>query len=52
MKKRRTWSRADVKVLRTLAGRKSARAIGRALSRSEAAVRYKAHTKRIRLAMK
>jgi hypothetical protein len=52
MPPRRPWTRADLKVLRTLAGRKSVKAIGRALRRTEAAVRFKAHTKRIALAMK
>ena len=52
MPKRRAWTPADVKMLRSLAGKKSAKAISRALKRSEAAVRFKAFTKRIRLAMK
>jgi hypothetical protein len=52
MAKRRAWTAVDVRVLRSFAGRKTAKAIGRALKRSEAAVRFKAHTKRIRLAMK
>jgi hypothetical protein len=52
MPKRRPWTPADVKVLRNLAGRKSVKAIGRVLKRSEPAVRFKAHVKRIRLAMK
>jgi len=38
--------------LRRLAGRKSVKAIGRELKRTEAAIRYKAHTERISLAMK
>jgi hypothetical protein len=46
------WSRADMKMLRCLAGKKSVKAIGRALKRSELAVRFKAHTARISLAMK
>jgi hypothetical protein len=52
MPKHRPWTRSDVKVLRTLAGRKSVKTIGRTLRRTEAAVRFKAHTKRITLAMK
>ncbi len=36
------WTPADVKVLHKLAGRKSARDIGRQLRRSEVAVRLKA----------
>jgi hypothetical protein len=52
MTKRRAWTRADLKVLRTLAGRKSVKTIGRTLRRTEAAVRFKAHTKRIALATK
>jgi hypothetical protein len=52
MLKRRPWTRTEVKTLRTLAGRKTVKAIGRTLRRSEAAVRFKAHSKRIKLAMK
>ncbi len=52
MPKRRPWTNADVKVLRSLAGKKSVMAIGRSLKRSEAAVRFKAHMKGIRLAMR
>jgi hypothetical protein len=52
MTKRRAWTRADLRVLRTLAGRKSVKTIGRTLRRTEAAVRFKAHTKRIALALK
>jgi hypothetical protein len=52
MPKRRSWTRAEVKALRSLAGRKTANAIGRTLKRSAAAVRFKAHTERIPLAMK
>jgi hypothetical protein len=40
------------KVLRKQAGRKSAVAPGRALKRSEAAVRFRAHSERISLTMK
>jgi hypothetical protein len=52
MLKRRLWTRTDIKTLRTLAGGKTAKAIGRTLRRTEAAVRFKAHTKRIKLAVK
>jgi DNA-binding NarL/FixJ family response regulator len=52
MAKRRLWTNAEVKTLRSLAGSKSVKAIGRALKRSESAVRFKAHMKRIPLAMK
>jgi hypothetical protein len=52
MPKRRPWTRTDLKTLRTLAGRKTAKTIARTLRRSEAAIRFKAHTKRIKLAMK
>jgi hypothetical protein len=46
------WTATHVKRLRRLAGRKSVKAIGRELKRTEAAIRYKAHTERISLAMK
>jgi hypothetical protein len=52
MLKRRPWTRTDVKTLRTLAGRKTVKAIGRTLRRTEAAIRFKAHTQRIKLAMR
>lgn len=52
MPKRRPWTRDDVKTLRSLAGKKTAKAIGKALKRSELAVRYKAHTAGVSLAMK
>ena len=52
MLKRRPWTPTDVKTLRTLAGRKKVQVICRTLRRTEAAVRFKAHTKRIKLAMK
>lgn len=51
-RKRVLWSSADVKLLRKLAGRQTVARIARALKRSTAAVRFKAHTKRIRLAMR
>jgi hypothetical protein len=50
--KRKVWLAADLKQLRALAGKKGVAAIGRALKRSEAAVRFKAHMLRISLAMK
>jgi hypothetical protein len=46
------WSPAQVKRLRHLAGRKTVKAIGRALKRSGAAVRFKAHTEGISLALR
>jgi len=36
------WTAADIKVMRKLAGKKSARDIGKQLRRSEVAVRLKA----------
>lgn len=51
-KKKIPWTPAHVNRLRRLAGRKSVKAIGRELKRTEAAIRYKAHTERISLAMK
>lgn len=41
--KRIDWSAADVKSLKTHARKKSAKQIGKALKRSESAVRFKAH---------
>jgi len=52
MLKRRPWTPTELKTLRTLAGRKTVKAIGRTLRRTEAAIRFKAHTKRIKLAMR
>lgn len=52
MPKRRIWTREDVKLLRSLAGKKSAKIIARTLKRTELAVRFKAHTNGIRLALK
>lgn len=46
------WSSRDTKQLHQLAGRKDAKTIGRALKRSEAAVRFKAHMERLSLALK
>lgn len=51
-RKRIPWTPTHVNRLRRLAGRKSVKAIGRELKRTEAAIRYKAHTERISLAMK
>jgi len=48
-KKRKAWTRADLKQLSKLAGRLSTRRIARQLKRTEGAVRFKAHTHRIRL---
>lgn len=45
----RRWSAADVKALKSLAGKKTVRQIAGKLKRSEAAVRYKAWSKRLRL---
>jgi hypothetical protein len=45
----RRWSAADLKSLKSLAGKKSVKQIAGKLRRSEAAVRYKAWSKRIRL---
>lgn len=41
-KKRTPWTSADVKVVRMLAGKQGAKAIGRKLKRTEGAVRQKA----------
>lgn len=49
--KRIPWTPANVKLLRQLAGRKTPKAIARELKRTEAAVRFKAHTSNISLAM-
>jgi hypothetical protein len=45
------WSASDTKKLRQLAGKKRARAIGRLVKRSEAAVRFKAHALGLSLAV-
>lgn len=52
MRKIVPWTAAHVKQLRHLAGRQSVKAIGRALKRSEAAVRFKAHMQGISLALR
>jgi hypothetical protein len=51
-KKTNYWNAAHVKLLKKLSGKKSAKAIGRELKRSESAVRFKAWSERISLAMK
>lgn len=51
-RKRNVWTSADLKLLRKLAGRQSARHIARQLKRTEGAVRHKASIKRIRLRLK
>ena len=45
----RRWSAADLSALKSLAGKKSVAHIAGKLKRSEAAVRYKAWSKRVRL---
>lgn len=50
--KRTPWTPADLKRLSKLAGRVSGIRIARQLKRTEAAVRYKASTHRIRLRVK
>ena len=50
--RRRPWTPSELKTLRTLAGRKTPENIARTLRRSVAGVRFKAHTQRIKLAMK
>ncbi len=51
-RKRVLWTAAELRVLRKLAGRQGVRRIARQLKRSEAAVRFKAWQKRIKLAVK
>jgi hypothetical protein len=51
-RKRIVWSNADLKLLRTRAGRESAARIARKLKRTVQAVRFKAHANRISLALK
>jgi len=50
-RKRILWSPAHVKLLKQLAGKKPVKRIARELKRSEAAVRFKAWQKRIKLAV-
>jgi hypothetical protein len=52
MLKRRPWTSTEVKTLRALAGRKTPKAIARSLRRTEAAIRFRAHIQRIKLAMR
>ena len=49
-KKRVLWTNAHEKLLRRLSGRTSVSSIARQLRRTEAAVRYKAHTLGLSLA--
>ena len=51
-RKRVLWTSAELKLLRKLAGKQGVRKIARQLKRSEAAVRFKAWQKRIKLAVK
>lgn len=51
-RKRVLWTAAELKQLRQLAGKRSVRQIARQLKRSEAAVRFKAWQKRIKLAVR
>ena len=51
-RKKVAWSAADMKLLRKLAGRERAAGIARKLKRTVLAVRFKAHTKRISLALR
>jgi hypothetical protein len=51
-RKRVLWTAAELKTLRKLAGRQGVRRIARQLKRSEAAVRFKAWQKRIKLAVR
>lgn len=46
------WTPSDLKVLRKLARREPVRRIAKQLKRSEAAVRFKAHTLRMSLALR
>ena len=51
-RKRILWTTDELKTLRKLAGKEGVRKIARQLKRSEAAVRFKAWQKRIKLAVK
>jgi hypothetical protein len=51
-RKRILWTADELKTLRKLAGKDGVRKIARQLKRSEAAVRFKAWQKRIKLAVK
>ena len=46
------WTAAELKLLKQMAGRQGVRRIARQLKRSEAAVRFKAWQKRIKLAVR
>lgn len=46
------WTRSELQQLRKMAGRKAAKAIAKTLKRSEAAVRFKAHSEEISLALR
>jgi hypothetical protein len=48
----RAWSRAEVKLLRTLAGRKSAQKISRELKRTEGAIYQRASNLGVSLRMR
>jgi len=51
-RKRILWTATELKLLKKMAGRQGVRKIARQLKRSEAAVRFKAWQKRIKLALK
>jgi hypothetical protein len=51
-RKRVLWTANELKLLKKMAGRQGVRKIARQLKRSEAAVRFKAWQKRIKLALK
>jgi len=51
-RKRILWTADELKTLKKLAGKEGVRKIARQLKRSEAAVRFKAWQKRIKLAVK
>jgi hypothetical protein len=51
-RRRVLWTTVELKILRKLAGKDGVRKIARQLKRSEAAVRFKAWQKRIKLAVK
>ena len=50
-RKRILWTTNELKTLRKLAGKEGVRKIARQLKRSEAAIRFKAWQKRIKLAV-
>jgi hypothetical protein len=51
-RRRVLWTTVELKTLRKLAGKDGVRKIARQLKRSEAAVRFKAWQKRIKLAVR